>query len=184
MKVKNLNIKFFIVALSYLVFPLRSITQENLYFNMGELTIRPGFVFEKRLTDFNSFGAGLNLIATHGLLKSGNIHYYGLEFGFHQAQTISRKFNGLQTGVTYQLVRNMYGINFNNSYLRLADESFVKTELGISFLGFVSINYGYYFSLDNSLNLLNQNVPLTLKLSLNLSYGESFNIVGASDKRW
>jgi len=177
-------VKKIILILFYLTFHCQLQGQMYSFFNIGELFFRPGIVLEKKVTDIYSFGAGVNLIGTHGLLKNDNINYYGIEIGFIQTETKIQKYQGVKFGLTYQIVRNYMGFNFNNSCQIFNGQSFWSPELGISFLGFISLNYGYYIPLNNEVNLNKKNLNITLKLSINLSYGESLNIVGKSDKRW
>lgn len=158
--------------------------QGNMFFSFGELTFRPGIVLDKKVTDLYSFDAGLNLIGTHGLLKSRNIIYYGFEVSYAQTKSTLQEYQGAKVGLTYQLVRNYVGFNFNNYYQNLSGLSFWKTEFGMSFLGIISLNYGYYLPFHNEVNFNRQNLNLNMKLSLNLSYGECLNMVGTVDKKW
>lgn len=149
-----------------------------------KLRFRPGIVLEKKTTDLKTFSAGLNIIATHGLLKSYKIIYYGIEANYTQFQRNQFIYQGFKFGLTYQQVRNYFGFNINNSFQIIEKNAFWYPEIGFSFLGIISLNYGYFIPLNSDINLNQINPNINLKLSLNISYGEILNMVGTSDKKW
>lgn len=153
-------------------------------FDLGDLRVRPGISFEKKCTDLTSFELGTNLITTHGRLKNDAIHYYGIEILYNKIHLLNQTFNGITLNGLYQYVKNPIGFNIQNSVLIEKGAQFLRPEIGVNVFGVISLNYGYHFRLDQrqlydcSLNYF------SIKLSLNLSYGEYLNIVGKSEKKW
>lgn len=155
-----------------------------LSFNVGDLHCRPGFSIEKNCTTLNSFELGGNIIATHGRLENDVINYYGFEILFNKIQVLNNSFNGITFNCLYQYVKYPIGINVQNSILFENGAQFLRPEIGVNVFGVISLNYGYNFRLDEQ-QIYNTTLHhISLKLSLNISYGEYLNIVGKSSKKW
>jgi hypothetical protein len=169
-------------CITILQFPLQLYSQRTK--DPERLRYRPGICIEKNVVDINSFEFGANLIATHGRLKNNVINYYGFEVSYTKITLINHPSNGVVFRLMYQYVKHSIGFNLQSSVLFANNAQFFRPEIGINYFGIISLNYGYYFRLDTPQTYDISLHHLSLKLSLNLSYGEYLNIVGKSSKKW
>ncbi|AEA43348.1 hypothetical protein Fluta_1353 [Fluviicola taffensis DSM 16823] len=132
--------------------------------------------------DLKSFELGANVFATRGRLTNNVINYYGLEASYKWITLMDQNCNGFSLRAIYQNVTYPIGFNVQSSVLIAKKSNFFLPEIGLSLFGVLSLNYGYYFRMDSPQRYHSSLHSLSLKLSINICYGEYLNIVGKSEK--
>ncbi|WP_341905994.1 hypothetical protein [Fluviicola taffensis] len=170
----------FLFLLLIFQFPLILFGQDRV--GVVKLHYKPGISIEKNFVDLKSFELGANVFATRGRLTNDVINYYGIESTYKWITLVDERRDGISIRGIYQRLKDPIGFNVQSSVLFARKSTFLLPEVGITLFGVLSLNYGYYFRTDVRQSYDSSLHSISLKLSLNLCYGEYLNIVGKSEK--
>nr|WP_294861930.1 hypothetical protein [uncultured Fluviicola sp.] len=170
----------FLFSLFIFLFPLLLMGQGRT--GIEKMRYTPGISIEKNFVDLKSFELGANVFATRGRLTNDVINYYGIEGTYKWITLADERRDGISVRGIYQRLKNPIGFNVQSSVLFARKSTFFLPEVGVTLFGVLSLNYGYYFRTDVRQTYDSSLHSISLKLSLNLCYGEYLNIVGKSEK--
>ena len=150
-----------------------------------DLRVRLGLYGQYNFVDSKAYNFGLNVIATHGQLSNNRYVFYGVHIGLNKFNADSLRVLGAEVGLSTKFYNSFpLGLEIDVTSIYLKDDILLLPTIGIGYFGFLSINYGYYFSLTDMRKYNLARHHLALKMTLNFSSSEFLNLKGVSPHKW
>ena len=158
---------------------------ENVDEGLNDLRFRTGIYAQYNFLESKTFSLGLNLLATHGQLSNNRYIFYGAHVGLNKFNADSLNVFGVEIGLSTKIYNSVpLGLEIDATAIMSEDNIRILPTVGIGFFGFLSVNYGYYFSVENVPKYKRGGHHLALKMVLNFSSAEFFNTKGVSKHKW